>query len=151
MVRLGLAEKPGVKLASELSVLEGSDQGRTDGQAVAMLLGERRGHGVGAFILDLALWTFRHPTCLGHSEEPTCQTCILGPLGVVILPSPRGVLGSRLLPSRLFLHMECIRPLEETRPPGCLPIRPTQGPLCQASPCRPLASSPRGPTPDSRR
>lgn len=79
-----------------------------------------------------------------------CQICTLGPPGVVTLPSPLGVSGSPRLPSSLFLHMECIRPLEETRPPGCLHIRPTQGPLCQASPCRPLDSSPQGPTLDSR-
>lgn len=79
-----------------------------------------------------------------------CQTCTLGPPGVVTLPCPLGVLGSPLPPSSLFLRMECIHPLEGTRPLGCLHTRHTQGPLCQASPCRPLDSSPQGPTPDSR-
>lgn len=89
------------------------------------------------------------PTCPGRSEEPMCQTCTQGPLGVVILRSPQGGLGSPPLPSSLFLHMECTRPQEETHPLGCLHIRHTQGPLCQASPCHPPGSSPREPTLDS--
>lgn len=75
--------------------------------------------------------------------------CTPGPLGVVTLQFPQGVSGSPLPPSSLFLRMECTRPLEETHPLGCLHIRHTQGPLCQASPCCPLGSSPQGPTLDS--
>lgn len=81
-----------------------------------------------------------------------CQTCTLGSLGslgspgVVTLLSPLGVLGSLLPPSSLFLHMECIHPLEETHHLGCLHTRHTQGPLCQVSQCHLLDSSPQGPT-----
>lgn len=89
------------------------------------------------------------PTCLGHLEEPTCQICILGLLGVAILQSPLVALGSPLLLSSLSLLMECIHPQEETHLLGCPHIQHTQGPLCQASPCHPLGSSPQGPILDS--
>lgn len=79
-----------------------------------------------------------------------CQTCILGPPGPVTLLSPLGVLGSPLLPSSLFLPMECTRPLEETHHLGCPPTRHTQGLLCQASQCHLPDSSPQGPTLVSR-
>lgn len=85
------------------------------------------------------------PTCLEHLEEPTCQICILGLLGVAILQCPLVALGSPLLPSNLSLLMECIRPQEETHLLGCLHIQHTQGPLCQASLCHPLGNSPQGP------
>lgn len=101
---------------------------------------------VSSLVLGSAFWTFRRPTCLGRSEEPTCQTCTLGPLGAVTLQCPLGVLGSRLPPSSPFLHMECTHPLAETHPLGCLHTHHTQGPLCQASPCHLLDSSPQGPT-----
>lgn len=79
-----------------------------------------------------------------------CQTCTLGLLGAVTLQSPLGVLDSPLLPSSLFLRMECTHPLEEIYPLGCLHIRHTQGPLCQARPCHLLDSSLQGPTLGSR-
>lgn len=75
-----------------------------------------------------------------------CQTCTLGHLGAVILLSPLGVLGSPLPPSNLFLHMECIHPLGETRHLGCLRTHHIQGPLCPAILCRLLDSSPQDPT-----
>lgn len=131
---------PALVVAPE-SPLQGSRQGRADGR---VWLSQQ-----GPLILGSALWTFRQPTCLGHSEEPTCPTCTLGPLGVVTLRCPLGVLGNPLPPSSL--HMECTRPLEETHPPGCLHIRHIQGLLCQAIPCRPLGSSPQGPTLGSHR
>lgn len=88
----------------------------------------------------------RRPTCLGPSAEPTSQTCTLGPPEVVILQFPLGALGSPLLPSSLLLLTECTHPLEETHPLGCQDIHHTLGPLCQASPCHLLGSSPQGPT-----
>lgn len=89
------------------------------------------------------------PTCLEHSEEPTCQTCILGPLEVAILQSLLVALGSPLLPSSLSLLMECIHLQEETHLLGCPHTQHTQGPRCQASLCHPLGSSPQEPILDS--
>lgn len=89
------------------------------------------------------------PTCLGHLEEPTCQICILELLGVAILQSHLVALGSPLLPSSLSLLTECTHPQEETHLLGCPHTQRTQGPLCQASLCHPLGSSPQGPILDS--
>lgn len=68
---------------------------------------------------------------------------------MAILPSPLVALGSPLRPSSLSLPMECIHPQGETHPLGCPHIQHTQGPLCLASPCHPLDSSPQGPILDS--
>lgn len=97
-----------------------------------------------SLVLGSAFWTFRRPTCPGRLEEPTCQTCTLEPQGPVTLQSPLGVLGSPLPPSSLFLHLECTHLLAETHPLECLHTHHTQGPLCQASPCHLLDSSPQG-------
>jgi hypothetical protein len=75
-----------------------------------------------------------------------CQTCTLGLPEVVTHQSLLGASGSHLPPSSLCLLMACTHLLEETHPLGCLHIHHTRGPLCQASPCHPLGSSPQGPT-----